>query len=147
MNTLSRRHFGLCAALAVAAAALPARAQSPAAGEKKSKVFFQVSDNDPAKWGLALNNANNVQTALGADAVDIEIVAYGPGIGMLEAGSPVAPRITAALKAGTKVVACENTMKGRKLTAADMLPDIGYVASGVVELMQKEQQGYAYIRP
>ena len=50
MNTLSRRHFGLCAALAVAAAALPARAQSPAAGEKKSKVIFQVSDNDPAKW-------------------------------------------------------------------------------------------------
>ena len=70
MNTLSRRHFGLCAALAVAAAALPARAQSPAAGEKKSKVIFQVSDNDPAKWGLALNNANNVQTALGADAVE-----------------------------------------------------------------------------
>lgn len=147
MNTLSRRHFGLCAALAVAALALPAGAQSPATGAKKNKVVLQVSDNDPAKWGLALNNAHNLQTALGADAVDIEIVVYGPGIGMLEVGSPVAPRITAALASGTKVVACENTMKGHKLTPADMLQGIGYVPSGVVELMQKEQQGYAYIRP
>ncbi|HMN77160.1 MAG TPA: DsrE family protein [Burkholderiaceae bacterium] len=147
MNKLSRRHFGLCAALAVAAAALPAGAQPSAAAGRKNKVIFQVSDNDPAKWGLALNNAHNVQSALGADAVDVEIVAYGPGIGMLQADSPVAPRIKTALASGTKIVACENAMKGHKLAPSDMLPDIGYVPSGVVELMQKEQQGYAYIRP
>lgn len=147
MNTPSRRSFGLSAALAAVAAVLPARAQSSAAGGKKNKVIFQVSDNDPAKWGLALNNAHNVEVALGEDMVDLEIVAYGPGIGMLKAGSPVAPRVAAALKSGAKIVACENTMKGQKLTYADMLPDIGYVPSGVVELMQREQQGYAYIRP
>lgn len=147
MHTLTRRSLGRFAALAAVIAVLPARAQSSTATEKKNKVIFQVSDNDAAKWGLALNNAHNVQTALGEDMVDIEIVAYGPGIGMLKAGSPVAPRIAAALKSGAKVVACENTMKGQKLTYADMLPDIGYVPSGVVELMLKEQQGYAYIRP
>ena len=62
-------------------------------------------------------------------------------------GSPVAQRVSAALKSGVKVVACENTMKAMKLTYNDMLPDIGYVPAGVVELMQKQQQGYAYIRP
>jgi len=131
------------------AALLPgaARAQSGTAGARKNKVVFQVSDNDPAKWGLALNNAHNVQADLGEDTVDMEIVVYGPGIGMLKGGSPVAPRIAAALKSGVKVVACENTMKAQKLTYADMLPDIGYVPAGVVELMQKQQQGYAYIRP
>ena len=147
MNALSRRHFGLCAALAAAAAALPARAQSPVAGEKKNKVIFQVSDNDPAKWGLALNNANNVQSALGADAVDIEIVAYGPGIGMLEAGSPVAPRITAALKAGTKVVACENTMKNTKVDRSQILGGVKFVDAGVVHIMKRQREGWAYVRP
>jgi hypothetical protein len=49
----------------------------------KSRVVFQVSDGDAAKWGLALNNASNVQQELGADKVEVEIVAYGPGIGML----------------------------------------------------------------
>jgi intracellular sulfur oxidation DsrE/DsrF family protein len=44
-------------------------------------------------------------------------------------------------------VACENTMKAQKLVYADMLPKIGYVPAGVVELMKKQREGYAYIRP
>lgn len=146
MHTISRRSLGLSAAVALVAIALPAGAQSSAEA-RKNKVVVQVSDNDPAKWGLALNNARNVQADLGQDMVDLEIVAYGPGIGMLKDDSPVATRIAAALKSGVKVVACENTMRAQKLAHADMLPDIGYVPSGVVELMQKQQQGYAYIRP
>ncbi len=113
----------------------------------KNKVVFQVSDSDPGKWGLTLNNAQNVQSDLGADTVELEIVVYGPGIGMLKLESPMAQRIASALKSGVKVVACENTMKAQKLVYADMLPGIGYVPAGVVELMQKQQQGYAYIRP
>lgn len=113
----------------------------------RDKVVYQVSDADPAKWNLALGNAGNMQRALGADQVDIEIVGYGPGVSLLKADSPVAERVADAKKAGIKVVACENTMAGMKLTHADMLGDIGYVPSGVVELMKKQQAGYAYIRP
>ena len=51
--------------------------------QEKQKVVFQVSDNDPAKWNLALNNARNIQQDLGKDNVAIEIVAYGPGLAML----------------------------------------------------------------
>jgi intracellular sulfur oxidation DsrE/DsrF family protein len=144
MTDLSRRTLAVSTATALAAgllpAAAPAQSAAPAAvAGRKNKVVFQVSDNDPGKWGLALNNAHNVMTDLGEDTVDIEIVVYGPGIAMLKAGSP--------LKSGVKVVACENTMKAQQLTYKDMLPDIGYVPAGVVELMQKQQQGYAYIRP
>jgi intracellular sulfur oxidation DsrE/DsrF family protein len=113
----------------------------------KNRVVMQVSDADPGKWNLALNNARNLQVDLGRDGVEIEIVAYGPGIGMLKRESPVASRIADALGAGVEVVACENTMNGQKLTKDDMLPKIGYVSAGVVELMRKQQQGYAYIRP
>jgi uncharacterized protein len=38
-------------------------------------------------------------------------------------------------------------MRGQKLVAADMLDVIGYVPAGVVEIMQKQQKGYAYLRP
>jgi len=110
-------------------------------------VVFQVSDADAQKWNLALNNARNLQDDLGAEATDLEIVVYGPGIGMLKSDSPVAKRIADALKSGVKVVACENTMRNQKLSVPDMLPNIGYVSAGVVELMKKQQQGYAYIRP
>ena len=115
--------------------------------QEKQKVVFQVSDNDPAKWNLALNNARNLQSDLGAQNVEIEIVAYGPGIGMLKSESAVGNRIGEALKSGVKVSACENTMRGQKLAKTDMLDGIGYVPAGVVEIMQKQQQGWAYLRP
>lgn len=123
-----------------------AGAQSQQAAQR-SRVVIQVSDAEAAKWNLALNNARNIQTDIGAANVDIEIVAYGPGIGMLKSDSVVGNRIEEAGKAGVKVVACENTMRGQKLTHADMLSGIGYVPAGVVELMQRQQQGWAYIRP
>ena len=74
-------------------------------------------------------------------------MAYGPGIGLLKLESPLAQRIADALSQRVQVVACENTMTAQKITRSDMLPNISYVPAGVVELMQKQQQGYAYIRP
>ena len=144
MTTTSRRtliSFFPWLALAAPAAA------SAQPGTAKNRAVFQVSDADPAKWNLTLNNVKNIITDLGEDAVELEIVAYGPGIGMLKGDSPVGKRIAETLKLGVKVVACENTMRGMKLVYADMLPDVGYVPAGVVELMKKQQQGWAYIRP
>ena len=128
------------------AVAAPASAQSPQA-TVRPRVVLQMSEADPAKWSLALNNAKNIQTDLGAANVDIELVAYGPGIGMLKTDSIVGNRVDEAIAAGVKVVACENTMKNQRLTQADMLNKIGYVQAGVVEIMQRQQQGWAYIRP
>ncbi|OYW66081.1 MAG: hypothetical protein B7Y26_02130 [Hydrogenophilales bacterium 16-64-46] len=128
----------------VGALAQPATA---AAVDGKAKMVIQVSDNDPAKWNLALNNAKNIQKDLGKDKVDLEIVAYGPGIGMLKAESEVANRIQEAVDSGVQVVACENTMRAQKLSKGDMNGTIGYVNAGVVEIMQKQQQGYTYLRP
>ena len=147
MRPTSRRLFALGTGLAAAAAVLPAAHAAPPGAPARNKVVFQVSDGDPSKWNLALNNVRNLQTDLPDDESDIEIVAYGPGIGMLKADSSVAHRIAETLKHGVKVVACENSMRGQKLVYADMLPDIGYVPSGVVEIVRKQQQGYAYIRP
>ena len=143
----TRRTYIAAMLIALACAAAPAVAQPSGATAERNRVVMQVSDNDPGKWNLALNNAKNLQADLGRDKVDIEIVAYGPGIGMLKRESAVGTRIDEALTAGVTVVACENTMAGQKLQKTDMLPGIGYVKAGVVEIMQKQQQGYAYLRP
>lgn len=142
------KYLRLMVLSAVAASALfmTGCAQQPTK-DAKQKVIFQVSDADPKKWHLALNNAKNVQADLGKGNTEIEIVAYGPGIAMLKMDSEVGNRITEAAGTGVKIVACENTMRGQKLTKDDMLANIGYVKAGVVELMQKQQEGYAYIRP
>jgi uncharacterized protein len=143
-RSLSRWLAALAALVVVSALAASANAQPV---PQRNRVVIQVSDGDPAKWNLALNNARNLQTDLGAGNVEIEIVAYGPGIGMLKLESPVANRIREAKDAGVKVMACENTMTGQKLARVDMLNGIGYVTAGVVEIMRRQQEGWAYLRP
>lgn len=113
----------------------------------KTGVVVQVSDDDPKTWNQALNVVRNLQNAYGADKVQVEVVVFGNGIGLLEKNSPHASRISETMLAGTPVLMCENTLAGRKKTRADMLPDIGYVQAGVVEIVEKSKAGWAVVRP
>ena len=64
---------GVLSSLALSAPFLiVAHAQSNGGTAKKRQaIVIQVSDNDPAKWALALNNAKNLQDDVGAANVDI----------------------------------------------------------------------------
>jgi len=121
--------------------------QQAAQKSERYRVVLQVSDADPAKWNLALSNARNVQEDLGKGNVDVEIVAYGPGLGMLKSDSKVADRLAQALDGNIGLMACENTMRNTKVTKADMYSGIHYVDAGVVHLMKRQREGWAYIRP
>ena len=132
-------------ALAACIAPLPAAAQGGPADP--TRVVVQVSDADPARWNLALNNVRNLQDDLGADKVVVEIVAYGPGIGMLKFDAPTNSRVSDAIKSGVTIQACENTMRNQKLVRADMHPNVSYVPAGVVQIVKRQQQGWAYLRP
>lgn len=135
----------LAATSVFAADAPPAVASAPAA--KSLRAVVQVSDNDVARWNLALNNVRNVQKDVGADKVDIELVVYGPGLGMLKDDSVVANRVQEAVAAGVRVLACRNTMQAQHVTEEDLVPGIGFVQAGVVEIIRKQAEGYGYLRP
>lgn len=128
-------------------ASVMAQQQTKAQTVQKSRVVFQVSDGDSKKWDLALNNVRNVIKDMGKDNIEVEIVAYGPGIDMFKFESPAASRIDEVIKLGAHVVICENTMRAQKITKADMLDNLEYVEAGVSQLIKRQQQGYAYIRP
>lgn len=113
----------------------------------KSSVVIQISENNPAIWNLALNNAENIQEALGKDNVNVEIVAYGPGINMLKFDSETAPRIKKASANGVALLACGTTMRKQKLTEKDLESSVKVVSAGVIEIMNKEREGWAYIKP
>ena len=142
-----QRRFLLSAVVllgALVAAPLTAIAQDTA---KKTRVVVQVSEADPARWNLVLNNVKNLQDDLGAGNVEIEVVAYGPGIGMLKLDAVSNSRVSDAIKAGVQIAACENTMRNQKLARADMHPNVSYVPAGVTEIVQRQRDGWAYLRP
>jgi len=77
----------------------------------------------------------------------LEIIAYGPGINMLKLESEVGGRLAEARDNGVVIIACGNTMKGQKLAPGDMHPAAKIVFAGVVEIMKRQKEGYAHIRP
>lgn len=110
-------------------------------------VVIQVSDANPTVWGLALNNAKNIQDELGKDKIGIEIVAFGPGIDIFRRESKVAGRLKEAEANGIALRACGNTMKSKKMADKDLAPGVKVVDSGVVEIIQKQEAGWGYLMP
>ena len=125
---------------------LPPAAQS-ADQQTKHRVVLQVSDDNPKTWNQALNVIENLQQAYGKQNVDVELVAFGFGLGILKLESVAGSRVQDAVASGAQIRACEVTMRRQKLTKADMLPNIGYVPAGVVEIIAKQGQGWSVIRP
>lgn len=116
----------------------------------RNKIVIQVSTDDVRTQRIALNNAVNLQKALGQDNIAIEIVAYGPGLGMLAEGSSQASRIPSLAMQDIKFSACGNTMKKvakKRGTPVVLLPGVGKVQAGVLRIMKLQQEGYAYVRP
>ena len=146
------RHL-LTAALLSAALAAPALA----ADVKTHRVAIQVNQNDPQVMNLALNNATNVIEYYRGknEEVEVDIVTYGPGLHMLrEDTSPVQDRLKRlkelAFPSKVQFSACNNTRQGMAKTEGKEIPvlaDATVVPSGVVRLMELQEQGWSYIRP
>jgi intracellular sulfur oxidation DsrE/DsrF family protein len=128
-----------------------------AADGKPHHIAIQVDQNDPQVMNLALNNANAVIEYYRAknEDVDIDVVAFGPGLHMLRADtSPVQDRIKRlkdmVFPGKIQFSACNNTKQGMEKAeghAISVVPDATIVPSGVVHLMELQEQGWSYVRP
>ncbi|NKB76272.1 MAG: hypothetical protein GKR96_04335 [Gammaproteobacteria bacterium] len=121
-----------------------------AESDKPHKLVIQVSTDDPRTQKIALNNAVNLQKHYGVDNVEIEIVAYGPGIGLVTANSAQKSRVESLALHDITFSACQNTMNAVEKKTGNkpkMLDGVQSVAAGVAQIMELQEQGYAYVRP
>lgn len=119
------------------------------------RLILQVNTNEPAMMNLALNNASNViqfYKDLG-EKVTIEIVTFGPGLHMLrEDTSPVKSRIETLALSSPEISfkACGNTRENMSRAENKEIPLISeakIVPSGVVRVMELQEQGWTYVKP
>jgi intracellular sulfur oxidation DsrE/DsrF family protein len=164
------RRFQLMLTLAIAAATFSGAASmaaTPAPPAKKTtatpamakphRVLIQVDQNDPAVMNLALNNATNIIDYYRAknEEVDIDLVAYGPGLNMFRTDtSPVKDRVKTlkdyAFPSKIQFSACGNTKEGMEKKEGhpvSLVPESVIVPAGVVHLMELQEKGWSYIRP
>jgi uncharacterized protein len=123
--------------------------------QKLHNLILQVNSSEPAMMNLALNNATNVAQYykdLG-EKVAIEVVTFGPGLHMLrDDTSPVKARIK-AMSANTPEIsfkACGNTRENMSKAESKEIPlisEANVVKSGVVRVMELQEQGWTYVKP
>jgi len=127
----------------------------PAVDKKLHQLVLQVNTNDAATMNLTLNNATNVAQYYKdrGEKVSIEVVTFGPGLHMLRNDtSPVKARIETLALSTPEISykACGNTQQNmQKAESKDIpiIPQAQVVASGVVRVMELQEQGWTYVRP
>jgi intracellular sulfur oxidation DsrE/DsrF family protein len=152
--------FALCFGLLLGSVTATAQKAPPgpaAAGvtKKAHRLVLQVNANDAAMMNLALNNAINVEQHYKAagETVEIEVVAFGPGLHMLrDDTSPVKERIKMIAEKMPSIAfkACGNTQENMGKAEGKDVPILAQatvVKSGVVRIMELQEQGWAYVRP
>jgi intracellular sulfur oxidation DsrE/DsrF family protein len=157
MRTLLKRTAAVAVAsllLASGALAADTKAKQPT---KAHRLLIQVDQNDPAVMNLALNNATNVLEYYRSkgEEVAVDVVTYGPGLHMLRADtSPVQDRIkqlkSVAFPSKIQFSACNNTKEGMEKKEGhpiELSSDAVLVPSGVIHLMEMQENGWSYIRP
>ena len=133
----------------------PGATAGSAPDSKMHRLILQVNTNEPAAMNLALNNAANVAQyykELG-EKVKIEVVRFGPGLHMLrDDTSPVKTRIEEMALSMPEVSfkACGNTQERmHKAENKDIpiVPQAEVVKSGVVRVMELQENGWSYVKP
>ena len=147
-----RNHSFLAPLTLALALLLPGRSAQAQAGDaaaiqnKAHHAIFVLTSGEDADWQMTLANMRNMIKGFAPAKVEIELVAYGPGLPFLKKGSAVQTEIQELEAQQVRFVACENSMRLQHVTAADLAPGVTAVPSGVIELVTRQEQGWAYVK-
>lgn len=146
MSNLAKYLVGASVAVALVLAFSFSKTTSAVVPEKNQhRIVFHLTTSDTAAYHALAKQLNNV-LAHWPDA-QLEVVAHNKGIGMLvKDKTNVQAQITALKARGVQFNACENTMKSQKLEKSQIVAEAGFVPVGLAEIVQRQEQGWSYIK-
>lgn len=122
-----------------------ASAQTHTVDLKKHKVVFQLTSGDTLVYKAMVKQIGHILEA--APNTKIEVVCHSGGLPFLIAAQTKQAADIKILNAkGVEFMACENTMRSQNVTRADLVPECGTVPSGMVEIIKKQEKGWAYVK-
>jgi intracellular sulfur oxidation DsrE/DsrF family protein len=128
-----------------------AEASHNADNPKKHKAFFHLNEGDPKKASAVLTNMQNFVDVVSWQNIEaLELVVHGPGLRpfIVKGMDPeVKGKVETLLTGGLKMGACQITMKRQNIKLEELIEGLPPIPSGVVRVMELQEQGYAYVRP
>jgi uncharacterized protein len=146
---------GIAAALLLVVAATIASVVAKPHDAEVHRVVFQINSDDPAAMKHAVSNSINLVRYYRRkeEALQIEIVGYGPGIDMFRTDKSPVRRVLEFMHAHfpeIAFVACGNTtaiMEQQEGHPLSFITGTRAVSFGIVELVKRQEGGWSYIRP
>ncbi len=114
---------------------------------KDYKVIFHIDELD--KWNLLLANVSNLLEAISDNKVNIEVLANSKAVEYYRKNNKDTKIDEMELlnNKGVKFLACNNSLRGFSLKPDELINFIDIVPVGVLELVNKQMEGYAYLKP
>jgi len=112
------------------------------------QIVFSIKSANDEDINHVLSTANNVLKFYGPEKVHMRIVAYYHGIkALLKSEKDIAVRVDALMLYNVEFVACGNTMKTKKIKEEELIDGVEIVTAGVVEMVERVQDGWVNIVP
>jgi uncharacterized protein len=112
------------------------------------KILLQLATDEPRQVNDLLFNVVNIQKFYGQDNVRVAVVSFGAGNRALyKDTSPVKARIESLLQYDVEFVACGNTIEATNRNPADVIDGVAVVTAGMPEIVERQLQGWIYVRP
>lgn len=112
------------------------------------KAIFHIDELH--KWGLLLKNINNLLRAIDIEKSNIEVLANAEAVKFYNLSTALNTDITAMKELNSKkvkFVACNNALNSYGIKKDDLIDFVDIVPVGVLELINKQKESYAYIKP
>lgn len=117
--------------------------------ENPRKWIVKLYVSDDKTVNAILSTIYNVLKEYPSEAINISVVAYGKGVRVLKKDydTHTLSRISSLMDYDVEFIACKNTMESMHWTKNDFIDDISYVQAGIVEVIEKQVEGYIEVTP
>ncbi|CAG9298148.1 DsrE family protein [Celerinatantimonas diazotrophica] len=110
------------------------------------QVIFHIDETN--KWPMVLANVKNLLKVVDPQHSHIVVLANSQAVLAYTADSAEHQPVMASLAAdGVCFEACQNSLTGLKIERDSLSEFVQVVGVGVLEIIEKQSAGYAYIRP
>jgi intracellular sulfur oxidation DsrE/DsrF family protein len=112
------------------------------------KILFSIDTVDDKEVNHVISTVNNVIKYYRPENTEVVIVVYSQGVKILRKSSDehTRKRIEALMTYDIEFVACENSLRTLGIKKKELLEDLSYGTAGIVELIERQLQGFTYIK-
>ena len=113
----------------------------------KYDVVFHV-DMPDGSLNVACSNAANYAQALPEETFSMVLVVNAKAVTQLTKGNTaLLPALEKAHGLGLAIRVCRNALNATGTDAAELFPQCEVIPAGIVEIVNLQREGYAYIKP